>query len=72
MMMIIAQILTDVIPFDSNRPYDVRKVIQQVVDHDSFLEVQQDFAKNMVVGLARIKGEVIGLSVISQIDGRWT
>ena len=53
--------LINVIPFDSNRPYDVRKVIHQVVDHDSFLEIQQDFAKNMVIGLSRIKGEVVGL-----------
>jgi propionyl-CoA carboxylase beta chain len=53
--------LTDLIPFDAVRPYDVRVVIEQVVDENSFLEVQKGFAKNIVVGLARIKGEVIGL-----------
>lgn len=53
--------LADVIPFDAVRPYDVRKVIEQVVDTDSFMEVHQDFAKNIVVGYARIKGEVVGL-----------
>ncbi|WP_078545883.1 acyl-CoA carboxylase subunit beta [Litchfieldia alkalitelluris] len=53
--------LTDVVPFDSTRPYDIRKVISEVVDQDSFLEVQKGFAKNIVVGFARIKGEVIGL-----------
>lgn len=53
--------LTDVVPFDAVRPYDVRKVIEQVVDEDSFMEVQKDFAKNIVVGYARVKGEVIGL-----------
>lgn len=53
--------LTDIIPFDALRPYDVRKVIEQVVDMGSFMEVQQDFAKNIVIGLARIKGEVVGL-----------
>jgi len=53
--------LTDAIPFDAIRPYDVRKVIEQVVDADSFLEIQKDFAKNIVIGLARIKGEVVGL-----------
>ncbi|MGG7619972.1 acyl-CoA carboxylase subunit beta [Bacillus coreaensis] len=53
--------LTDVVPFDSVRPYDVRKVIEQVVDEGSFMEVQKDFAKNIVVGYARVKGEVIGL-----------
>ncbi|WP_226667686.1 acyl-CoA carboxylase subunit beta [Metabacillus litoralis] len=53
--------LTDLIPFDSIRPYDVRIVIDQVVDSGSFMEVQKDFAKNIVIGLARIKGEVVGL-----------
>jgi propionyl-CoA carboxylase beta chain len=53
--------LTDLIPFDAVRPYDVRTVINEIVDEDSFMEVQKEFAKNIVVGLARIKGEVVGL-----------
>ncbi|WP_399201856.1 acyl-CoA carboxylase subunit beta [Sutcliffiella deserti] len=53
--------LTDAIPFDAIRPYDVRVVINQVVDEGSFMEVHKDFAKNIVVGLARLKGEVVGL-----------
>ena len=50
-------------PFEAIRPYDIRKVIEQVVDTDSFLEVQKEFARNIVIGLARIKGEVVGLSL---------
>ncbi|MGX2960352.1 acyl-CoA carboxylase subunit beta [Peribacillus sp. JNUCC 23] len=53
--------LTDIIPFNGLRPYDVRKVIEEIVDTDSFMEVQKDFAKNIVIGLARMKGEVVGL-----------
>ncbi|EPD53662.1 hypothetical protein HMPREF1210_00485 [Paenisporosarcina sp. HGH0030] len=53
--------LTDVVPFDAIRPYDIRIVIEQVVDQDSFMEVQKEFARNIVIGLARIKGEVVGL-----------
>ncbi|MGE6752150.1 acyl-CoA carboxylase subunit beta [Rossellomorea sp. NPDC071047] len=53
--------LTDLIPFDAIRPYDVRTVINEIVDEDSFMEVQKEFARNIVVGLARIKGEVVGL-----------
>ncbi len=53
--------LTDLVPFDSTRPYDIRRVIKEVVDQHSFLEVQKDFAKNIVVGFARVKGEVVGL-----------
>lgn len=53
--------LTDLIPFDAVRPYDVRIVIDQVVDANSFMEIQKDFARNIVIGLARVKGEVVGL-----------
>lgn len=53
--------LVDVVPFEGIRPYDIRKVIEQVVDTDSFMEVQAEFAKNIVIGLARIKGETVGL-----------
>ncbi|KAA0549502.1 acyl-CoA carboxylase subunit beta [Bacillus sp. BGMRC 2118] len=53
--------LTETIPFDPLRPYDVRTVVEQVVDEGSFMEVHKDFARNIVVGLARIKGEVVGL-----------
>lgn len=53
--------LADVVPFEAIRPYDVRKVVEQVVDNNSFMEVQPEFARNIVVGLARIKGESVGL-----------
>ena len=53
--------LADVVPYEAIRPYDVRKVVEQVVDKDSFMEVQPEFARNIVVGLARIKGETVGL-----------
>ncbi|WP_409270575.1 acyl-CoA carboxylase subunit beta [Neobacillus sp. SCS-31] len=53
--------LVDCIPFDPIRPYDVRVVINHVVDEGSFMEIHRDFAKNIVVGLARIKGDTVGL-----------
>ncbi|SHF58909.1 acyl-CoA carboxylase subunit beta [Ornithinibacillus halophilus] len=53
--------LTDIVPFDATRPYDVKKVINEVVDEGSFFEIHKDFAKNIVVGFARIDGEVVGL-----------
>ncbi len=53
--------ITDVVEFDAVRPYDVRKVIEQISDEDSFMEVHKGFAKNIVVGLARIRGEAIGI-----------
>lgn len=53
--------ITDKIPFDSIRPYDVRVIIDEVVDQDSFFEIHKDFAKNIVVGFARLKGKTVGL-----------
>lgn len=53
--------LTEIVPFNARSPYDVKKVIQEVVDGDSFFEIHEDFAKNIVVGFARIKGKSVGL-----------
>src|SRR5699024_4514755 len=53
--------LTEIVPFNARSPYDVKKVIQEVVDKDSFFEIHENFAKNIVVGFARIKGETVGL-----------
>ncbi len=54
-------VLAEIIPDDPLKSYDVRNIIKHVVDADSFMEVQKDFAKNIVIGFARIKGEVVGL-----------
>ncbi|MEQ6387989.1 acyl-CoA carboxylase subunit beta [Bacillaceae bacterium S4-13-58] len=53
--------LTDLVPFDPIRPYDVRTIIKEVVDGESFFEIHPDFAKNIVVGFARIDGNTVGL-----------
>ncbi|WP_088043612.1 acyl-CoA carboxylase subunit beta [Bacillus sp. EAC] len=53
--------LLELIPDDGSRPYDVKKIVTMIVDNDTFLEVQKDFAKNLVVGFARVNGEVVGL-----------
>lgn len=53
--------LSDIVPVDSKKPYDVRNVINTFVDENSFFEVQSSFACNIVVGFARLEGEVIGI-----------
>lgn len=53
--------LTEIVPFDTTKPYDIKDVINEVVDEGSFFEVHKDFAKNMVVGFARIAGRPVGL-----------
>ncbi|AXH99091.1 acyl-CoA carboxylase subunit beta [Sporosarcina sp. PTS2304] len=52
--------LAEVVPYETIRPYDVRKVLEHVVDEGSFFEIQPEFAKNAVVGYARMKGETVG------------
>jgi propionyl-CoA carboxylase beta chain len=49
------------IPTASNKPYDMHEVIHGLVDADSFFEIQPDFAKNMIVGFARIQGQSVGV-----------
>ncbi|WP_096434744.1 acyl-CoA carboxylase subunit beta [Alteribacter populi] len=53
--------IPDVVPIDPSRPYDVRKALEMVVDEGSFMEVHAKFAKNAVVGFARIDGRSVGL-----------
>ena len=53
--------LNDIIPANPNQPYDMREVINGVVDDGSFFEVHKNFAENIVVGFARIAGRSIGI-----------
>lgn len=53
--------LNDIIPSNANQPYDMREVIQGVVDEGSFFEVHKNFAENIVVGFARLAGRSIGI-----------
>lgn len=53
--------LNNIIPDNPNQPYDMKEVIEDVVDEDSFLEVHKDYAENIVVGFARIGGRSIGV-----------
>jgi propionyl-CoA carboxylase beta chain len=53
--------LLSVIPDSPHLPYDVKKVIGLVIDGGEFLEVQPHYAKNAVVGFARINGESVGI-----------
>ena len=53
--------MNDIMPLDPKTPIDVKKVIHRLVDEADFLEVQEFFAKNIVVGFARIQGIVTGI-----------
>lgn len=53
--------LNTIIPANPNQPYDIKEVIEELVDENSFLEVHKDYAENIVVGFARIAGRSIGV-----------
>ena len=53
--------ISAIVPSDVKRGYDVRDVISTFADQGSFMEVQPDFARNIVVGFARIDGKAIGI-----------
>ncbi|MFJ4756539.1 acyl-CoA carboxylase subunit beta [Streptomyces sp. NPDC088763] len=53
--------LLDLVPADGNRSYDIRKVVEEIVDDGDHLEVHAAFATNLVCTLARIDGHVVGI-----------
>ncbi len=53
--------ITEIIPDDPMKPYDVRDVIRAVVDEGEFFEIHPFFAPNAVVGFARIDGKTVGI-----------
>ncbi len=57
----ISEKLTSIIPDDPNKAYDVKEVIREVADNADFLEVMEKFAKNIVIGFARMNGQTVGI-----------
>lgn len=56
-----AAALNSLVPDSPNKPYDIKQVIAGIVDADSFMEVHEQYAENMVVGFARLDGRAIGI-----------
>ncbi len=57
----LSETLTNIVPDDNNKSYDVKEAIVAVVDNGDFFEVQKDFAQNIVVGFARMNGSTVGI-----------
>ncbi|MEP7337175.1 MAG: acyl-CoA carboxylase subunit beta [Acidobacteriota bacterium] len=53
--------LNTIVPPESNKPYDIRQIIAKVVDNDYFFEIQEHFARNIVIGFARLNGQSVGI-----------
>jgi len=53
--------LQTIVPPDPNKPYDMHTIIQNVIDNKHFLEVQPEFAQNIITGFARFAGHPVGI-----------
>jgi len=53
--------LLEIVPVDSTKPYDMKEVIEEIVDKDSFFGLQRFYAKNAIIGLARLDGYPVGI-----------
>ena len=53
--------LDHIVPDNPNKPYDMRDVVHLIVDNGEFFEVQEHFARNIVIGFARLNGRPIGV-----------
>lgn len=54
-------LLNEIIPDSPNKPYDMYEVIGAIIDNGEFLEVQKDYAKNLIIGFARMNGQSVGV-----------
>ncbi|MFJ5927752.1 acyl-CoA carboxylase subunit beta [Kitasatospora sp. NPDC092948] len=57
----VGEALLDLVPADGNRSYDVRTVIEEIVDDGDHMEVHASWAPNLVCALARLDGQVVGI-----------
>jgi acetyl-CoA carboxylase carboxyltransferase component len=56
-----SDILNEIIPENTNEPYDVKDVIHEIIDGGEFLEIHRNYAMNIVVGFARMNGISVGI-----------
>ncbi|MDZ4772402.1 MAG: acyl-CoA carboxylase subunit beta [Planctomycetota bacterium] len=53
--------LDSIVPLDTQKPYDMKRIVERVVDVSSWFEVQSEFAQNLIIGFARLGGRVVGI-----------
>jgi propionyl-CoA carboxylase beta chain len=53
--------LSNIVPDNPNKPYDMHEVINGIIDENSFYEIHKDYAENIIVGFARLGGKSIGI-----------
>ncbi|WP_308438610.1 acyl-CoA carboxylase subunit beta, partial [Streptomyces spiralis] len=56
-----SQVLLEMVPADGSRPYDMARVIEEIVDDGEYLQVHERWARNIICALARLDGRVVGI-----------
>ena len=54
------KLLDNIVPDDPNKPYDMKLVLKTICDRADFFEIMKDFAKNLIIGFGRVRGNVVG------------
>lgn len=53
--------INNIVPAESNKPYDIRQIIEAIADNNYFFEIQEHFAPNIVIGFTRLDGKSVGI-----------
>jgi propionyl-CoA carboxylase beta chain len=55
------KVLNNIVPFDDNKPYDMKIVVDSILDRNQFYEIMPDYAKNILTGFGEVEGRVVGI-----------
>jgi propionyl-CoA carboxylase beta chain len=55
------KVLNNIVPFDPNKPYDMKIVIDAILDRNQFYEIMPDYAKNIITGFGEVEGRIVGI-----------
>lgn len=55
------KILNNIIPNDPNKPYDMKIIINAILDRNHFFEIMPEYAKNIITGFGEVEGKVVGI-----------
>lgn len=53
--------INTLVPDNSNQPYDMQELVQKILDEGDFFEIQENYAKNIIIGFGRMEGETVGI-----------
>jgi len=53
--------LNNIVPYDPNKSYDMKLVIENILDRGYFYEIMPEFAKNILIGFGDVEGKVVGI-----------